>query len=38
MLEPMRRARAQAALQRVAAASSRSVDVDDIVHRALAEG
>ena len=38
MLEPMRRARAQAALRRVAAASSRSVDVDDIVHRALAEG
>ena len=38
MLEPKRRARAQAALRRVAAASSRSVDVDDIVHRALAEG
>ena len=38
MLEPIRRARAQAALRRVAAAPSRSADVDDIVHRALAEG
>jgi aminopeptidase N len=38
MLEPMRRARAQAALGRVAAAASRSADVDDIVQRALAEG
>ena len=38
MLEPMRRARAQAALGRVAAAASRSADVDDIVQRALTEG
>jgi aminopeptidase N len=38
MLEPIRRARAQAALRRVAAAPSRSADVDDIVHRALAGG
>ena len=38
MLEPMRRARAQAALSRVAAAASRSADVDDIVQRALTEG
>src|SRR5262244_415195 len=38
MLEPMRRAHAQAALRRVAAAPSLSPDVDDIVQRALAEG
>src|SRR5919201_2926059 len=38
MLEPMRRARAQGALGRVAAAASRSADVDDIVQRALTEG
>jgi aminopeptidase N len=37
MLEPMRGARAQAALRRVAAAPSLSADVDDIVQRALAE-
>jgi aminopeptidase N len=35
-LEPVRRARAQAALQRVAAAPSLSRDVNDIVQRALA--
>jgi aminopeptidase N len=37
MLEPMRGARAQAALRHVAAAPSLSADVDDIVQRALAE-
>jgi len=37
MLEPIRRARAEAALRRVAAAPSLSPDVDDIVQRALAE-
>jgi aminopeptidase N len=37
MLEPARRARAQAALRRVAAAPSLSRDVGDIVQRALAE-
>src|SRR5262249_48721346 len=37
MLEPMRRAHAQAALRRVAAAPSLSPDVDDIVQRALAQ-
>jgi aminopeptidase N len=36
VLEPQRRARAQAALQRVAAAPSLSADVADIVKRALA--
>jgi aminopeptidase N len=36
VLEPQRRARAQAALQRVAAAPSQSADVADIVKRALA--
>jgi len=38
VLEPQRRARAEAALRRVAAAPSRSADVADIVQRALAEG
>ena len=37
MLEPTRRARAQAALRRVAAAPSLSPDVSDIVQRALAK-
>jgi aminopeptidase N len=37
MLEPARRARAQAALRRVAAAPSLSPDVGDIVERALAK-
>jgi aminopeptidase N len=37
MLEPARRARAQAALRRVAAAPSLSPDVGDIVQRALAK-
>jgi aminopeptidase N len=37
VLEPQRRARAEAALQRVAAAPSPSADVADIVKRALAE-
>ena len=37
MLEPMRRGRAEAALQRVAAAPSLSPDVDDIVQRALTQ-
>jgi aminopeptidase N len=37
MLEPMRRARAEAALQRVVRARSLSPDVDDIVQRALAQ-
>jgi aminopeptidase N len=37
MLEPARRARAQAALQRVAAAPSLSPDVGDIAQRALAK-
>jgi aminopeptidase N len=37
LLEPTRRARAHAALQRVAAAPSLSPDVDDIVQRALAQ-
>jgi aminopeptidase N len=37
VFEPVRRARAQAALQRVAAAPSLSRDVGDIVQRALAE-
>jgi aminopeptidase N len=36
-LEPVRRARAQAALQRIAAAPKLSRDVSDIVQRALAE-
>jgi aminopeptidase N len=35
MLEPARRARAQAALRRVAAAPSLSPDVGDIAERAL---
>jgi len=38
VLEPGRRAMAEKALQRVAAASSRSPDVADIVQRALAAG
>ena len=38
VLEPVRRARAEAALQRVAAAPSLSPDVGDIVQRALAKG
>jgi aminopeptidase N len=38
VLEPGRRAMAEKALQRVAAAPSRSPDVADIVHRALAAG
>ncbi len=38
VLEPARRALAQAALRRVAAAPSLSRDVSDIVQRALAEG
>jgi aminopeptidase N len=38
VLEPQRRARAEAALQRVAAAPSPSADVADIVKRALAAG
>jgi aminopeptidase N len=38
VLEPTRRARAEAALRRVAAAPSLSPDVGDIVQRALAEG
>jgi aminopeptidase N len=38
VLEPQRRARAEAALQRVAAAPSQSADVADIVKRALAAG
>jgi aminopeptidase N len=38
VLEPARRAMAEKALQRVAAASSRSPDVADIVQRALATG
>ena len=38
VLEPARRARAEAALQRVAAAPSLSPDVGDIVQRALAKG
>jgi aminopeptidase N len=37
MLEPIRREHAEAALRRVATASSLSRDVDDIVRRALAE-
>ena len=36
MVEPMRRARAEAALQRIMKAPSLSPDVDDIVQRALA--
>ena len=36
MMEPMRRARAEAALQRIMKAPSLSPDVDDIVQRALA--
>jgi aminopeptidase N len=38
VLEPQRRARAEAALRRVAAAPSQSADVADIVKRALAAG
>jgi aminopeptidase N len=37
MLEPTRRARAEATLRRVAATPSLSPDVGDIVRRALAE-
>jgi aminopeptidase N len=37
MLEPVRRAHAEAALRKVAAAGSLSADVEDLVSRALAE-
>jgi aminopeptidase N len=37
VLEPTRRGRAQAALQRIAGAAKLSRDVGDIVQRALAE-